>query len=673
MNAGPIATPISGGQKTRKPAILPQFKINPNASTRLVTPQKRGYGFSYSTYGTPSSISSNASTPGGLSSSLLAGSIGRGLGKSLSTSNLRRTFDSDGDSLLSPGAFSAGSSRQPGTGSLKRLTIDRTLRTDLFGSQGVTTLPSSEKEDPSRQPGILKKKVSFDTSTIGGNGTESDGNGYGLTDRTEISSATPTAQEQGFLRSPSRNNGIFGGPHSNGAPAQSQMGQVKGNELAIVHEDGSPEPLPAPSRVPLQNPQVDPEPGQYYMVPSRDELRKMSREQLKKISGFVVGRQGCGHVVFDRPVDITTVNLDDIFDNIAVITVRSLTVYPDPAKKPARGKGLNVPSTITLENSWPRQKDKTTPLFEKSGPRFQKHVDRLRGVKGTEFVKYDKDTGAWVFKVPHFTTYALDFDDDASEGESLQTSTMSAMPDTPTPKTRNPRHQYTPMPIASREDSSILTNDLSQISSGPEDTFEFKKKGLPGSFEDAVTIDDDQEMEEIDDNEDSFLEDGSSASPSDSGVDEPSELEEVSAELDDGSVVVEENEMDTVGHEPKPLSIENALMPKSILKASQPPLITFGTPGKPNFNVTGDWAEQLQRTISPRKQDRQALRACQATLLNDRDADNDNTPRALSDKNGTGQEFATSIDLMNSIFGKEQARKSGRGVKQGTKGKGFEV
>ena len=687
---GPIATPISAGYKSRKQTPLPQHKINPIMSSRYTTPQKRGYGFSYSIYGTPSGALSNASTPGGLSSSLLGSSIGRGLGrglgKSLSAYNLRGTFDSDGDSILSPGAFSADSTRYSGHGSLKKLTIDRNLRTDLFGSQAVAALPSPDKTDQSRQqPGILKKKVSFDANTLGGNnGGVSDENGNSEPGQTSSSSATPSAQEQGFLRSSSRGNSRPNGTRPNGVPVQSEMEQVKGTELAIVHEDGPPEPSTTSNSQPRsQVDQTDPEPGNYYMKPSREELRKVPRDRLKKFPDFIIGREECGFVHFDQSVDLTTVDLDHIYDNIAVITTRSLTIYPHAASKPPLGHGLNVPATITLANSWPRGRDRKTPSFEKSGLKFLKHVDRLSKVGGTEFVKYDRDTGEWVFKVPHFTTYALDFDETGTEGDSLQTSVLSEAPDTPTPRSRTPKARYTPMPTQSVQESSILSEQSSQVSSGLDDTFEFKKKRLfPGAFDDAPVFEDDHEMQEISQNGESFLGERSAASPFDNGDDEPSEFIEDADLGADNSLVVHDDEMGMIGSFPQPdvdvgveglFSAETIFKPKSILKASQQPNPAgLGTPGKTAFNIGGDWAKQLQQTISPRKQDRFTLRESQVNLDNYYEIDHDNTPKvAATFKGGAG--LVTSIDLMNSLFGQDEIRRTERGVKQGAKGKDFEV
>ncbi|MCJ1472218.1 Nuclear pore complex protein Nup98-Nup96 [Lambiella insularis] len=667
VSVGPIATPISAGQyKPKKYAPLPQYKINPTMSSRLVTPQKRGYGFSYSTYGTPSSASS---TPIGLGNSLLGNSIGRSLGKSFSTSNLRRTYDNDAESILSPGAFSASSTRHSGAGSLKRLTIDRSLRTDLFGSQAVAALPSLDKGDSSRQPSILKKKVSFDATTLGGDGSQAQL--IGPADSSANDSAKPSAQEQGQGRSSSRLNSKSNGAKPLAAPVQPEMEQVKGNELAIVHEDGSPEPSSTTTHEHTKGVQIDPEPGRYYMKPSREKLRKMPRDKLKKVSGFEIGREHCGHVVFDEAVDLTTVDLENIFDNIAVITLRSLTIYPQSDKKPPVGMGLNVPSTITLENSWPRQRDRKTPSYEKSGPKFNKHVDRLQKVIGTEFVNYNKDTGEWVFRVPHFTTYALDYDDDDTrEVEDFQTSGLSELQSTPTPKPRS-----TPRPRQSAQESSMLSEETSQLSSGPEDTFDFRKKRLfPGAFDARPAFDNHREIEEVQQHEQSFLGESSAPSPSDNGVEEPSDLEMDHEQSQDKSLVIQDDDTDMVGAFPQVAEYDDGevrdenMFPKSILKASR---MDYGTPGKSLFHMGDDWAEQLQRTISPRKQDRQALRQSQALLFDESVHEREETPITRAPPRDA-KGFATSIDLMNSLFGKEQARKSGRSVKQTGSGKGFE-
>jgi nuclear pore complex protein Nup98-Nup96 len=669
----PMATPINGSKTIRKSAIPPTYKINPTQSTsRLVTPRRpAGYGFTYSTYGTPSSAASNISTPGGFSSSLLHSSISRGLGKSLSTSNLRRSFDSDGESLLSPGAFSAGSSRYSGGGSLKRLNIDRSLRTDLFGNGGAAAMPSPDKSDQSRQPGILKKKVSFDTNTVGGNENGEDGtltNGTTATDSNN--SAQPSAQEQGFLRS-SRGGNKFGGAKVNGISSQPEMEQVKGNELAIVHEDGPPETTaPSKERLSSQVSHEDPQPREYYMRPSKADIDKMSREQKSRVTDFEVGREGCGHAVFNEPVDLNSVNLEDIPDKIAQITLRSLTIYPDSTNKPPVGMGLNVPSTIYLENSWPRQRDRKAAMYEKSGPRFNRHLEKLRKVPGTDFVSYNADTGVWVFTVPHFTTYALEYEDTASEGDTLQMSTMNSDQNTPTPRLRHVQGGSGSSKLTSLRDSTVSLDPPSYASSSPDDTFEFrKKKLLPGAFDDSAASDEDDDMEDASQTEKSFLEDSLAASPSESGIDEPSEVQAGTGGVEDRSLVIRDDDMDMAGSFPQPELHER----RSLLGLSQQDMDVLGTPKRLEFSVTGDWADDLQRTISPRKQDRQALRENQAYMKDDSVSERNETPKVKVASIGTGNDLATSIDLMNSIFGKEQARKSQTGLKQSSKGKGFEV
>ena len=230
------------------------------SATRLMAPQ--------------AAPSSNVSTPGGFNSSLY-GSVGRGLGKSLSTSNLRRNFD-DTDSILTPGAFSAGSSRYGGSSNMKRLTIDRSLRTDLFsGAKGSpAALPSPEKE---RQPSILKKKVSFDASTVGGNGGQQ-GVQNGVSENEQANQ--PTAEQQGFLRSPR----TPGRPKSTPLTSQPEMEHVRGNELAIVHEDASPDATTTNGRsTAAPQSQEDQKAGQYWMKPPKEELQKLSKDQRTRV------------------------------------------------------------------------------------------------------------------------------------------------------------------------------------------------------------------------------------------------------------------------------------------------------------------------------------------------------------------------------------------------------
>lgn len=672
---GPIATPIGQKGKSQKGAVLPQYRINPHVASRFATPQKRqGYGFTYSTYGTPSSASSNMSTPGGMSSSLLAGSISRGLGKSLSTSNLRRSFDPDHqESLLSPGAFSAGSSRYTGTGSLKRLTIDRSLRTDLF--QSPPALPSSERNDQSRQPSILKKKVSFDASTVGGNGGAQGGaqpNGANGVDGSNGEAEKSQSPEQASAPS-TQPNGLLTGPQSNGTPPQAEMEQVRGNELAVINEDGNQDAqIPENDRKVPPIPERDPEPGNYYMKPSLEEISRMSSDQKKAVTGLQIGRENCGYVVFDRPVNLNEVPLDHIFGEIAQIELRSVSIYPDDQHKPARGKGLNVPATIHLANSWPRNR------FERKGPRLQKHIQRLERVKNTEFVYYDKDTGTWVFKVKHFSTYALDYDDEGSEGDTFQSSTLGAPPDSPASQSRLARAGTTPMPIGSLRDSSTISSDLSVNSSGPDDTFEFRrKKLLPGAFDEAVISD--EETEHVSEragtngSNQSFLDKRLATPASDDG--EPSNSPNMDYQTGSRDLALRDDQrLHMAGSFPRANGghEQEDIMDRPLLGSVQA-LNVFGTPGKLEFNNDGDWAEELRRTISPRKEDRQALRESQARVMRSDEATKNITPKASAYPGVNRPSFANARDLMNSLYSKEQGQDKKGGARRAGHGKAFQV
>ncbi|KAJ5393750.1 uncharacterized protein N7487_011391 [Penicillium crustosum] len=628
---GPLATPLSSSMKQKQRTPLP-----------------RGYGFSYSTYGSPSG---NTGTPSGLGSSLLGagsgsnslrgsvnGSIGRTFSKSYSTSNLRKTFDPEADSILSPGALQAGSVR--GSSNLKRLTINRGLRNEIL-STSTRTSPApllTNGEDAAQSADKLKKKVSFDAKTNGLNG--------GDLVRVEAQSPEPSAEELGFLRSV-RKSGSLNGFDATSTSDRSETESVR-RELDVVPESAPQTTNGATVKRLTFIPGGDPRPGEYWMQPSRAELGRLSRDQLKQVVDFTVGRQNCGSVTFNGPVDLTSLDLDNLFSNVVDIGLRKITVYPEESVKPARGKGLNVPSTLRIENSWPRGRDKKSNSPVTSGPLFDKHIDRLRKVGDTEFVNYETETGTWVFKVAHFTTYGLDYDEE--EGESLDQSTMSAQgPDHPTPRAHFDQS-------TNFDQSTTFSIDESFVGSmiGVEDdTFDFKKRKLvPGSFANqAMPVEDDYFSEG---ETESFLEEGSTGSTTENDDDVVTESQQ------SGDSVVgsdEADEMDMAGAFPTPhrtVERDDYQSTNGDLDTTYPISKHFGSPARPQLDLSGDWAEQLQRTISPRKQNRDALREMQANAFLDRNLVNDEPPTTTATapaKKG----FSNSIDLMNSLF--QQPRK----------------
>ena len=619
-NSKPLFTPLSATQKLKESQSKPPPSLRLNQS-RYMTPARRsGFGFSYSTYGTPNSA---ASTPGGsgLSSSMYGsrsfngGSFGRAFGKSASASNLRSHFNADGEGVLSPGALSTTNTRWS-SGNMRRLTIDRTLRSDLFSRPSVSSVasasskaldkPVSEDETPAavtngesssaRDPGHkLKKRVSFDKDTAGGQNSGLNGRSGALV---TVDDDDHNADE------------ASAGRFSSGS-ATPEAEPARGNELAVVPEDRESDTVTP--RIASVQAKPDPQPGDYWMKPTRAELGKIPRDKLARFCGFEVGRKGCGKVVFNGAVDLTSIPLDHLYEKIVEIRLRSVTVYPDASTKPPMGKGLNVPSTISIENSWPRARGH--PSSVTSGPVFDKHISRLKKMSGTEFVNYEVAAGIWTFRVPHYTRYGLDYDD---EVELYQSQPIAS------PEALNSESAPDYSMDADSEDQDGYEDD-------GDDTFAFKQKTVPGGYGRQSAIDYDNEVPSAQSSEDI-----------------EGDLENEDDDYED------ENEVSMVGSYPAP----DASPQKSILKAS-----TLGTPGKALVNIDGDWAEQLQHTISPRKQNRDALREVQGKVLLDRVFE---PMKPNISKSVKKHEFRTSIDIMHSLFDRHEERMA---TLKGRKGK----
>ncbi|KAF2791274.1 hypothetical protein K505DRAFT_326996 [Melanomma pulvis-pyrius CBS 109.77] len=618
QSPGPLATPLSSSQKTRKSAILPQSKLNPSASTRLLTPQNRktpGYGFTYSTYGTPNSASSNSSP--GLSGSLFgSGSISRSLGKSMSTSNLRNSFTPE-TSILAPGAFSTNG-RSFASGSLKKLNINRSInRVPLF-------------DEPSQDRG---KKVSFaGTEERPTNGSAINGS---VSSALTIRSEPEEVSEASFTLNGGAAN------TTNGSTTRPEMEQVTGEKVGPASQRALGPRTSSSLNLRGQNGKLaDPKPGEYWSDPSIEELRNMSQAERRSVV-LTVGRDQIGQIEFNlgRPVDLTSVEIDKLYGDIVQLNHRNATVYGESTTvpKPALGTGLNHPSRITLGNSWPRNK---------AGKKDQKHLERLKRVNGTTFEKYNAATGDWIFTVPHFSTYGLN-DSDYSDDEDDESSELSPVPDTPA-QVHSSQMSGTP------QDDSFV----SPTQSSPDDTFDFKKgnrlrASVPGGFGDEVAYEEDVEVDNSMNNTGkSFLGERSVGSlDGQHDADYSEEGESESAEDQDmadpvSSPIQTTEQPFAKGKESDPF--KDSIMPKSILKAGQTLRPAFGTPSKGHLVFDDDWANQLQRTISPKKQDRQALRESQGDVLRDRDM-NVNVGQ-ISQSFGAST-IPSRMDLMESLFG----------------------
>ncbi|KAK5113818.1 hypothetical protein LTR62_003202 [Meristemomyces frigidus] len=695
---GPLATPLQGAKPPQRktPSLMQSMRLN----SPVYTPRggsigrNGGYGFSYSTYGTPGSAFSGSLTPGASSMLRPAGSLGSGLSsrlnKSISMGNLRGdgTPGEGRPSLLRESAFSPpGSSSRYGNGSVRKLTIDRSLRTDLFGKQ-------PEPEQPAR-------RVRYDSTAETPDEIQpSKNNALVRTESQDTEQDDEQRSPQGLMKAPPQP-----AKQTNG-PSRPEMSQVSGGNGALTNipEDGVPQQRPgsAPatqqkSSAPSSGVRKDNEIGDYYTEPRLRDIKNMSRQQLQKIGKFVVGRQGVGWIEFG-PCDLSTTQLDGICGGIVRLVPRSATVYQDDADKPAMGKALNVPSTIHLENSWPRSQGGRKAVSAKEGREYDKHIARLKRVGGTKFVNYDPETGIWTFSVEHFTTYGLDDEDDSefTQTEQVDNSGVSNAPETPEER-RDETMQSVETP----------TGEM-------DDTFDFKltKRPVPGGFEEQIVeydyddpsadeaMDEDMPHENEEDTpheteEELMRSPGGAVQAPSPGVMERYqsslvEDEEMTGDVDIPAVEEEDDEEPEIM--PGSFVPQESKMLRSILKPSR----AYDDFTSPEKLVMDTWEEQLQRTMSPRKRDRAELRDLQQSLMRAKDADDAaESPfkqsmmgRSAMGKSALGQSylvqksakkdgavgresaaFKTSMDIMKSLF-QDDAKALGR--KAGGAGRGFQ-
>ncbi|OAV98684.1 hypothetical protein PTTG_07702 [Puccinia triticina 1-1 BBBD Race 1] len=160
--------------------------------------------------------------------------------------------------------------------------------------------------------------------------------------------------------------------------------------------------------------------GEYWILPSIDELRLMKRKDLKAVPNFKAGRVGYGQIEFRETVDLSGLEdfSTDLCGEIIVFKQSLCSVYPDdPVDKPPVGKGLNVPAVITLDNCWVLDKATRMPIKDPNHARVKLFTKRLMKSEDTEFIEYDAQTGKWTFTVEHFTTYGIDDSDEESNDD----------------------------------------------------------------------------------------------------------------------------------------------------------------------------------------------------------------------------------------------------------------
>ncbi|ODQ82363.1 hypothetical protein BABINDRAFT_31275 [Babjeviella inositovora NRRL Y-12698] len=139
----------------------------------------------------------------------------------------------------------------------------------------------------------------------------------------------------------------------------------------------------------------------YWMSPKLSSLARLSKKELSEVNGFTVGRKNYGKIEFSAPVDLTTISLEDITNNLVVFTPKSCIIYPEAAVKPEVGEGLNLPARITLEGCFPYSRDTKLPVTDSKHPVVKRHIAKLHKIPETTFEAYDPVSGTWAFKVEH--------------------------------------------------------------------------------------------------------------------------------------------------------------------------------------------------------------------------------------------------------------------------------
>ena len=615
QNPGPLATPLNGTGKPKSRSILPMYKLSPANASRMVTPQKRGFGFNYSTYNSP------VGTPGGLGQSLLAGSINRGLGKPVSTTNLRRTFNAE-DSILTPGAFSANNNNRLLGASHKKLVINKDMRSDLFQSPAAKDKLIQDGNTSARK---LTKRVSFDTSNVEAtqNGAASQQEFHDLDDDSDL----------GFLKPSSANgrtNGTTNG--SKAADASPEMEQVKGNELAIVPEESS---FLSSSTADNSKPTREIDVGSYWMSPKLEEIQAMNRVQRQSVADFTVGRENVGSVRFKVPVDLSNIDVENLYDNIVLLVPRSCTVYPTASMKPPVGKGLNVPALISLEHSYPRGG------LRVGGRRLEKHIEKLKTMTDTTFESYDIPTGVWSFSVEHFTTYGLVDDDEDSDDEEV-----TEIEPTPRPST----------------EAVAVKNEFTSPEVDPDDTFEYRQsanhRAIPGAFDQRAMYDD-EELLDADQQQGMHSSHPKGADaplpsrewPDDESMVDGQDAYDPDAEKQSPQLDLDEEQYDLALTQ---IADNTNNVPAGILRARMRAAKRSTAPTKIEVAGGDDWTQILQASVrAPRTVDRNLLRE-QNESGEAWEAKESGSPAPREPVVHEGQGFATSIDLMKSLF--EQAR-----------------
>jgi len=137
----------------------------------------------------------------------------------------------------------------------------------------------------------------------------------------------------------------------------------------------------------------------YFTIPSIEEMKVMTFDELSAIPKFTIGCKSKGQVTFQTPTNVLNLNLDDI----VIFEDYTIEIYPDDTSKPPPGEGLNKPAVLTIYGCWP--KDKQTGSIRKDPQNFMRYEKVLRNKclkMGAKFLSYESPDGSWSFRVEGF-------------------------------------------------------------------------------------------------------------------------------------------------------------------------------------------------------------------------------------------------------------------------------
>lgn len=149
----------------------------------------------------------------------------------------------------------------------------------------------------------------------------------------------------------------------------------------------------------------------YDTVPTMSVLRNMTEDELSSVQNFAVTRKNYGKIEWLVAVDIRGEDLDKAVE----IEANEVSVYDNVENVPPQGQRLNNPARITLENSWPKQKESQEKLKA-----YENKLREFCRANEAKFVSYDGSKGQWIFQVEHFSRYAFVDDDDAEEDDQMK-------------------------------------------------------------------------------------------------------------------------------------------------------------------------------------------------------------------------------------------------------------